>query len=94
MDRVSICAPNLAGKKGEPFLDRLVTGDEKWIAWKNVERKRAYMYREPASILNAGVYQKIVYSVVGGTSKEYPITSYRKKLKLLVLIVIVPVLSF
>jgi [histone H3]-lysine36 N-dimethyltransferase SETMAR len=28
--------------KNEPFLDRLVTGDEKWILYNNIQRKRTW----------------------------------------------------
>lgn len=62
MDRISVCSSNLARHKREPFLDRLVTGDEKWIVYKNVVRKRAYVYsgETPPSMSKAGVHQKKV----------------------------------
>ena len=41
-DRVIICTSLLARNKIEPFLDRLVTGDEKWITYENIVRKRVY----------------------------------------------------
>lgn len=41
-NRVVICTSLLARHKNEPFLDRMITGDEKWITYENVVRKRAY----------------------------------------------------
>ncbi|GFU72629.1 RNase H domain-containing protein [Trichonephila clavipes] len=40
MDRISMCSSNLARHKREPFLDHLVTGDEKGILYKHVVRKK------------------------------------------------------
>ncbi|KAG9427785.1 mariner transposase [Apis mellifera carnica] len=40
-DRVVICTSLLAPKI-EPFLNRMITGDEKWITYNNIVRKRAY----------------------------------------------------
>ena len=41
-DRVVICTFLLARNKIEPFLNRMITGDEKWITYNNIVRKRAY----------------------------------------------------
>ena len=41
-DRVVICTSLLARNKIEPFLNRMITGDEKWITYENIVRKRAY----------------------------------------------------
>ena len=41
-DRVVICTSLLARNKIEPFLNRMITGDEKWITYNNIVRKRAY----------------------------------------------------
>ncbi|GFS55154.1 mariner Mos1 transposase [Trichonephila clavipes] len=46
MDRISICSSDLARYKIEPFLNLLVTGDEKWIVYKYVVRKEARVYKE------------------------------------------------
>lgn len=42
MDRFDVCSALIARHKINPFLDRLITGDEKWIKYDNVVRKRAY----------------------------------------------------
>ena len=41
-DRVIICTSLLARNKIEPILNRMITGDEKWITYENIIRKRAY----------------------------------------------------
>lgn len=41
-DRVLICTSLRARNKIEPFLNRMITGDEKWITYENIVRKRAY----------------------------------------------------
>ena len=41
-DRVVICTSLLARNKIEPILNRMITGDEKWITYENIIRKRAY----------------------------------------------------
>ena len=41
-DRVVVCTSPLARNKIEPFSNRMITGDEKWITCNNIARKRAY----------------------------------------------------
>lgn len=43
LDRVRICSSLLLRNSNEPFLSRLITGDEKWIRYNNQVRKRAYV---------------------------------------------------
>ena len=42
MDRISICESLLNRNKIDPFLKRIVTGDEKWVTYDNIERKRSW----------------------------------------------------
>lgn len=42
LQRMDVAMSLLARYKNEPFLDRLVTGDEKWILYNNVQRKRTW----------------------------------------------------
>lgn len=42
MDRISICETLLKRNELEPFLKRLITGDEKWVTYENVVRKRSW----------------------------------------------------
>ena len=43
VQRASICASLLFRQKHEPFLDRIVTGDEKWVCYVNVRRRRQWL---------------------------------------------------
>jgi len=42
MDRISICDSFYKRNEETPFLKQVVTGDEKWIIYNNVERKRSW----------------------------------------------------
>ena len=42
MDRISICESLLNRNKIDPFLKRIVTGDEKWVTYDNKRRKRSW----------------------------------------------------
>ena len=42
MDRVSICESLLKRNEIEPFLKRMITGNEKWITYVNNVRKRSW----------------------------------------------------
>jgi len=48
MDRFSICESLLKRKEIEPFLKRLITGDEKWITYDNNVRKRLWSKEDEA----------------------------------------------
>jgi histone-lysine N-methyltransferase SETMAR len=43
VQRASICASLLFRQKHEPFLDRIVTGDAKWVCYVNVRRRRQWL---------------------------------------------------
>lgn len=42
LDRVSICESLQTRNEIQPFLKRLITGDEKWITYHNTTRKRSW----------------------------------------------------
>lgn len=42
LNRVSVATSLLGRYENESFLDRIVTGDEKWILYNNVQRKRSW----------------------------------------------------
>jgi len=42
MDRIEICESLLRWNKSESFLKRLVTGDEKWVTYNNIKRKKSW----------------------------------------------------
>ena len=62
LHRINICDLLLKHEENESFLKRIVTGDEKWIVYDNVKRKRSSSSRdEPAqSISKANIHEKKV----------------------------------
>lgn len=42
MNRIEICELLLRWNKSESFLKRLVTGDEKWVVYNNIKRKKSW----------------------------------------------------
>lgn len=48
LDRISICQSLLKRNEIDPFLKRLITGDEKWIRYESVARKRSWMKKDDA----------------------------------------------
>ena len=40
VDRYTACVELLSRNENDPFLNRIVTGDEKWVLYNNVKRKR------------------------------------------------------
>lgn len=51
--RLSICEAHLSRHSQDPFLDRIVTGDEKWIAYVNVKRKRQWLGKKQTPVPTA-----------------------------------------
>ncbi|GFV85770.1 mariner transposase [Trichonephila clavipes] len=45
MDRISICEALAKRNEIDPFLKRMVTGDEKWVTYDNIMRKRSWTKR-------------------------------------------------
>ena len=45
-NRMSVCDQFI--EKNDPFLKRMITGDEKWIVYNNVSRKRSWNRRGEA----------------------------------------------
>lgn len=43
IDRINICDALLKRNEIEPFLKRVITGDEKWITYDNRKRKRSWI---------------------------------------------------
>ncbi|GFV48045.1 histone-lysine N-methyltransferase SETMAR [Trichonephila clavipes] len=42
MDRISICEALAKRNEIDPFLNWMVTGDEKWVSYDNIVRKRSW----------------------------------------------------
>ena len=62
LQRASICASLSSRQQTEPFLKRIVTGDEKWVLYVNVERKRQWLDRgqKPLPTAKPGLHPKKV----------------------------------
>ena len=42
IDRITICEMMLQRNEMEPFLKLIITGDEKWLKYENIKRKRLW----------------------------------------------------
>ncbi|XP_046835602.1 histone-lysine N-methyltransferase SETMAR-like [Vespa crabro] len=49
MDRISICEALANRNEIDPFLKRMMTGDEKWVTYDNFVRKRSWSKRGEAA---------------------------------------------
>ncbi|GFW17806.1 mariner transposase [Trichonephila clavipes] len=49
MDRISICEALAKRNEIDPFIKRMVTGDEKWVTYDNIVRKRSWSKRGEAA---------------------------------------------
>jgi len=67
MDRISICDSLYKRNEETPFLKQVVMGNEKWIIYNNVERKRSRGKRNelPLIIPKTGLHPKKVSDGIG-----------------------------
>ncbi|GFW33143.1 hypothetical protein TNCV_2110711 [Trichonephila clavipes] len=49
MDRISICEALAKWNEIEPFIKWMVTGEEKWVTYDNIVRKRSWSKRSEAA---------------------------------------------
>ena len=49
VQRITICDPLLKSEENYSFLKRIITGDEKWIIYNRVKRKRSWSRKEEPS---------------------------------------------
>lgn len=64
--RINICEMLIKREEKDPFLNRMITGDVKWIVYNNVVRKRSWSQRDdlPQTTLKADIHQrKVMLSV-------------------------------
>ena len=62
LNRMSVCDQLIKREENDSFLKRMITGDEKWIVYNNVSRKRSWSRRGEASEkqAKAKIHQKKV----------------------------------
>lgn len=60
IDRIAICDSLLKRNNSDPFLKRIVTGDEKWVLYEDVTRKRSWCKpgEKPQICAKAGLHPK------------------------------------
>ncbi|XP_014488991.1 PREDICTED: histone-lysine N-methyltransferase SETMAR-like [Dinoponera quadriceps] len=58
--RINACDSHLKRNEFDPFLKRIITGDEKWIVYDNIKRKRSWSKRDepPQTTSKADIHQK------------------------------------
>ena len=66
LDHISACNSLLKHNENVPFLKQVVTGNEKWILYNNVEWKRLWGKRnEPPTTPKASLHPKKVMLCIG-----------------------------
>ena len=65
--RINACDLHLERNEFDPFLERIITGKEKWIVYNNVVRKRSWSkrYEQPQTTSKAELHQKKIMLSVG-----------------------------
>jgi [histone H3]-lysine36 N-dimethyltransferase SETMAR len=66
IQRVTIASSLLARNSREPFLDRIVTGDEKWVLYVNVKKRKQWLSsgQRPVPMPKPGLHpQKIMLCI-------------------------------
>jgi len=60
--RIDVCDLRLKRQENDPFLKRIITGDEKWVVYNNVKRKRSWSKKDELtqSTSKADIHQKKV----------------------------------
>ncbi|GFW59275.1 histone-lysine N-methyltransferase SETMAR [Trichonephila clavipes] len=61
-DRVRMCSSHLIRHNVEPFFDKLITGDEKWIPYEIIKKKKSYCKpgTSSATVPNPSTHQRKV----------------------------------
>lgn len=57
--RIDICDLLLKREENDPFLERIITGDEKWIVYDNIKRE----LNEPPPRTKKNIHKKVLLSV-------------------------------
>ncbi|XP_032685598.1 histone-lysine N-methyltransferase SETMAR-like [Odontomachus brunneus] len=86
IDRINICDTLLKRNEIEPFLKKMITGDEKWVTYDNRTRKRSWTEKEEKAqaIVKPGLTTKKVMCVCGGIGRESLTMSCYRSVKQLI----------
>ena len=78
---ISICNSLLKHNENIPFLKQIVTGDEKWVLYNNVEQKRSWgkQNEPPPTTPKANLHPKRVKLCIWRDWKESSIMSFFQK---------------
>ncbi|XP_071035363.1 histone-lysine N-methyltransferase SETMAR-like [Parasteatoda tepidariorum] len=78
-DRVRMCSSHLIRHNMEPFLDRLVTGDEKWILYENIRKGPVYhKLQKQGKTINADLYCNQLDKLNAAIKEKRPTLASRK----------------
>lgn len=94
VNRVKICLELLERQKKDPFLDRFLTCDEKWICYENVTRRNEWSFKGnlPSTVAKPGLHPKkvmlsvwwdikgIVYSEYLNTKEKINAVKYQQQI--------------
>ncbi|GFV38265.1 mariner Mos1 transposase [Trichonephila clavipes] len=53
-----MCSSHPIRHNVEPFFDKLITGDEKWIPYENIKRKKSYC--KPVTVPKPSIHERKV----------------------------------
>ena len=86
LDRISTCNCLLKGNKNVPFLKSIVIGDDKWILYDNVQRKRLWdkWNKLPPTTTKLLFIQRRWLCVYGGIGKQFSMMNSFWKAKQLI----------
>jgi [histone H3]-lysine36 N-dimethyltransferase SETMAR len=56
--RVKICKDLYYTQLSEPFIDNLITGDEKWILYENIKRRKEWLPKGEAPSFQVNTWKK------------------------------------
>ncbi|XP_014486223.1 PREDICTED: histone-lysine N-methyltransferase SETMAR-like, partial [Dinoponera quadriceps] len=71
--RINACDSHLKRNEFDPFLKRIITGDEKWIVYDNIKRKHSWSKRdEPPQTTSKLIFRKRRFCYqFGGIGRNY-----------------------
>ena len=75
--RVDVCDSLLKRQVNDPFLKRIISGDEKWVVYNNLKRKKSCIDEPAQSVSKANIRQKKLMLSVWRDFKGFFFSYYR-----------------